>query len=554
MEKPDAFILHNSSDLIGEEITITSLGLSKKEETTIRSYKGIVFGISSAKHLDASQDQIEITGYSPEWLLHGRKRTRAFVNNSLSEIIQRVMKPFPKPLLAIDIKAKYKNKIPYVVQYQETDFEFISRLAKRYGEWFYNNGKTICFGELPKSKTSLTFGVDLNHFAYDMRLSAVTQESIAYNSSTGKIVKEAFKPDKIKEKTDIYHKKAIMAGSKKFGKKGHVEITHLPLEEKGFEQLVKDAAELKGNADVVNMVRIKAESINASIEGGQKVKIFGLDKKKNKFSYGEYIVEKITHFFDDSYNYKNIMLLQSAKTALPRFSDPSLIPLCHDLKKAKVTNIEDPEKLGRIKVKFSWMDKDGDTESPWIQMMRPYISEKGGIYFLPEIDTEVLVGFEGGNMERPYVYGSLYSKGSYKPDSSWSKENYFIRSKSGHTIHFADEQGKQSITIYDSEKNNKIIVSASDKRVVIRSEGDIEIKASGDLRLEAGNKVVLKGTSGVEIGSGADINLNANANIAGEAKASLKLSAVELKAEGQGTAEISSSGITTVKGSMVKIN
>ncbi len=562
IEKVDEFPIKNSTDLIGESITVSSISVNKKEEKTIKNYKMVIVQISSRKHSVSNRDEIVVHGYSPEWFLNGRKKNRAFINNSLGEIVQKIMKPYPKPLFDIDSKPEYKKKIPYTVQYMETDLEFLRRLANRYGEWFYNNGSTICFSKLPGATSELTLGISLNKFEYDIKMNAFSDESLAYNSSSGKNIKTEYKSDEIKGKVDIYHKKVIDKAKKKFINEGNIEVAYMPLEEENAETILKSSKELKGNANIVNMATITAESILPDIEIGQKLKISGFDKDKNKFSYGEYIVERIEHYFDENYGYNNKMILQSSKIAFSRSTDPELIPVCHDLKKARVTDIEDPDKLGRIKVKFPWMNKDGETESPWIQVSRPYISEKGGIFFLPEIGSEVLVGFESGNMERPYVYGSLYSKGTYKPDNAWKKENYYLRSASGHTIHFADESGNQNITIYDSEKYNKIILSVSDKKLTIESEGDIlvksqgdmQIKATGDLKMDSSQKIIMTGKSGVEINSNSEVGIKADAGISGDTKGNMQLSGATFKAEGKGTAEISSSGITTVKGSMVKIN
>ena len=100
----------------------------------------------------------------------------------------------------------------------------------------------------------------------------------------------------------------------------------------------------------------------------------------------------------------------------------------------------DPEKLGRVRVKFAWQPKEGDDNkenaSPWIRVSLPFATDGAGVKFKPEKGDEVMVSFEEGNVERPYVSGFLLSpscnkKWGWLPDKS-------ITSTNGHSITFND--------------------------------------------------------------------------------------------------------------------
>ena len=100
----------------------------------------------------------------------------------------------------------------------------------------------------------------------------------------------------------------------------------------------------------------------------------------------------------------------------------------------------DPEKLGRVRVKFAWQPKEGDDNkenaSPWIRVSLPFATDGAGVKFRPEKGDEVMVSFEEGNVERPYVSGFLLSpscnkKWGWLPDKS-------ITSTNGHSITFND--------------------------------------------------------------------------------------------------------------------
>ena len=95
----------------------------------------------------------------------------------------------------------------------------------------------------------------------------------------------------------------------------------------------------------------------------------------------------------------------------------------------------DPKKIGRLRIRYAWQEEDGDA-SPWVRVSLPFATDGGGIKFMPEEDDEVLVSFEEGNVERPYVSGYLLSERS---NQSWCYlPERTIVSKNGHGIVFND--------------------------------------------------------------------------------------------------------------------
>nr|WP_281170738.1 phage baseplate assembly protein V [Aequorivita capsosiphonis] len=130
----------------------------------------------------------------------------------------------------------------------------------------------------------------------------------------------------------------------------------------------------------------------------------------------------------------------------------------------------DPDGMGRIKVQFAWQKKFGGI-TPWLRIVTPHSGGEKGFHFIPEIDEEVLVGFEGGNAERPYVMGSLYH-GSHRPESWKTKLNDVkaIRTRSGHTIELNDTDGQEFITITDKNKNLITIDTASNSMTITALE------------------------------------------------------------------------------------
>ena len=182
-----------------------------------------------------------------------------------------------------------------------------------------------------------------------------------------------------------------------------------------------------------------------------------------------------------------------------------------------VTNNQDPDGLGRVKVKFPWLsDQD---ESQWARIAAPMAGKERGMFFLPEVDDEVLVAFEHGDVRFPFVIGALWN-GVDKPpaDNGDGKNNLrVIKSRSGHTIKLNDEDGKETIEIIDKSEKNSIVIDTAKNSITITSEKDITLSATkGTIKLDA-QKLEIKSSadSKIEAGAGMDVKASATMNIKG---------------------------------------
>ncbi len=122
-----------------------------------------------------------------------------------------------------------------------------------------------------------------------------------------------------------------------------------------------------------------------------------------------------------------------------------------------VTNNQDPDRLGRVKVKFPWLSDED--ESAWARMVTPMAGKERGLYFLPEVDDEVLVAFEHGDLRSPYVLGALWNGKDLPPVTNDDGKNNIraIASRSGHVIRLNDEDGKEKIEIIDKSGKNSLV-------------------------------------------------------------------------------------------------
>jgi uncharacterized protein involved in type VI secretion and phage assembly len=182
-----------------------------------------------------------------------------------------------------------------------------------------------------------------------------------------------------------------------------------------------------------------------------------------------------------------------------------------------VTNNQDPDGGGRVKVRFPWLS---DTEeSFWARVAAPMAGGGRGAYFLPEVDDEVLVSFEHGDLRFPYVLGALWNGKDAPPaDNSDGKNNLrVIKSRSGHVIKLNDEDGKETIEIVDKSGKNSIVIDTAKNTLTITTDKDIALSApQGTIKLDA-QKVEIKSSADtkVEAGAGMDVKASATLNIKG---------------------------------------
>lgn len=175
-----------------------------------------------------------------------------------------------------------------------------------------------------------------------------------------------------------------------------------------------------------------------------------------------------------------------------------------------VTNNKDPDKLGRVKVKFPWLS-DAD-ESFWARMATPMAGNQRGIYFLPEVDDEVLVAFDQGDLRFPYVMGAVWNGKDKPPVTNDDGKNNIrlITSRSGHVIRLNDENGKETIEIIDKTQKNSIVIDTSKNTIAITTDKDITLSASkGTIKLDA-QKIELKSSSSTKIEASTGMNIEAS--------------------------------------------
>ena len=222
---------------------------------------------------------------------------------------------------------------------------------------------------------------------------------------------------------------------------------------------------------------------------------------------------------------------------------------------------------GMVKVEF-FLGEKGKTLTDWVRVAQFYAGNGYGSYWLPEVGDEVIIAFNMGDVNRPYVLGSLWNNKDKIPEKTAVEKNHVkrLKTKGGHEIVFEEEKGKERIEIH-TPKNLKLTLEDEKKLITIQDEkgnnllqidsenNKIIIKAKESIKLDAGGK------SSLELdGKGDKATLKAG-SITVEAKQELKLKGQNFKGEGnmiglKGNAsfKVESGAVLELKGAMTKIN
>jgi uncharacterized protein involved in type VI secretion and phage assembly len=176
-----------------------------------------------------------------------------------------------------------------------------------------------------------------------------------------------------------------------------------------------------------------------------------------------------------------------------------------------VTNNQDPEGLGRVKVRFPWLSDED--ESHWARVVTPMAGNQRGLYFLPEVDDEVLVAFQHGDIRFPYILGALWNGKDKPPESNNGANNLrTIKSRSGHIIRLDDTADAEKIEIIDKNKNS-IIVNTAKNTITVAADADITIQSTKGKLILQGNGIEMQSQAGVQVEASQGMELKAGSQL-----------------------------------------
>lgn len=184
---------------------------------------------------------------------------------------------------------------------------------------------------------------------------------------------------------------------------------------------------------------------------------------------------------------------------------------------AEVTNNKDPKKFGRVKVKYPW--RENSPESEWARIATLAGGKDRGTVWLPEVGDEVLVAFEKGDIDHPYVLGGLWNGVDVPPETNDDGQNdtKLIRTRSGHQVKFFEKAGQESIEIKTQGGHVLLMDDTAGSAMVEIKDSSGQNKLTidttgGSITIESGLSLKLKSQS-IDIDAGASMNIKATGTI-----------------------------------------
>ena len=577
------------ADIIGKEVELflatdsienNLKGFVSLDQNADVKFKGFVKNASAYRNSGA-QYVIRVDCLSWDGILEDNPDNYSWLDRKLNDIVSEDIADIYDKVDAIidsafDDEAELYN---YCVKWNETTWGFLQRLAVRHGEWLFNDGEHLYFGKLPEkesvklsypSRDIVSYGVNLEtkHLKFShvgaadyngfSRIDGDRYRDIAYCEEASNKLGDSFNAlnDAAFDASMENYKKLTMESVVGSGMRWEINgaPSHL------YQQQVPQAHGRKSS-----LLTYQGRTACSRLSVGSKLVVndnYITDASSNTKSdviQDEILITFVVHTFSNDETYENTFEGLSSNTKYPPYTNPKAVPIAQPTRAIVVDNA-DPESMGRVRVCFApqkeYAELAGtdswDYVTPWIRVEQRYAFMGGiGMYIIPEKYSEVMIDFEGGNAELPYVRSCLYN-GNQKlwpgyagkddifsqqelggvPDPKWStRKDYVnevkaIRTHSGHTIEIHDdhEEGyignKGYIRIYSHWKPHYELLLSADRNL-------IKLKSVGNIELEAGNSIIMHAKKDILMNADNNIEMNAKENIEEKAKNEMKMSSVK---------------------------
>jgi len=482
--------LDKSKDFIGQSITV-EFGTAQSDG---QIFVGKVTRVEFL-HSNGYQGELIISGYSPSILLERGPDVGSYLNKNLQSIIQQATGDAPSNDLTINIKPQNTAPIDYIIQYRESDFEFMNRLSAEYHEWFYYDGQNLNFGKPNQLKdVSLIYGRNLQTMQYAMQVAPLNYSKYAYDPKKDTLLTSQAGAATAST-PDVSH--AISSSNQVFSKTYNQPLPVRVNSKKEIDDFVNN----EQKAIISELVRISGSGDEPQVALGSVLNISTSLRGQTSFeqqTFGKFLVTSVYHQVDDVGHYQNTFEGVTADTE--RLPVKEMVKPLADMQIATVLDNNDPEKQGRIKVRFRWQCAANDP-TEWLRVVTPSAGndDQGqnnrGFIAIPEINDQVLVAFEEGNIARPVVLGSVYHSANGDSQKQVNNQLKSIATRSGHLIGFDDSPASQGITITDRNNNvikidttgNNITITAMENMTLTAK--NININAHENLTASAGKNV-----------------------------------------------------------------
>ena len=444
---------------------------------------------------------IIVSGYSATYRMETAHSCFSWNDTTIGNVVKKLC---AEAKVQLELNPAFKENKDYICQYEESDFDFIRRLAHQYQEWMYFDGTKLIFGKPRKlaDPIRLEYGTTLSSLDIGLQTLARSEQVFSYHSGADREM-QRMTPDQA-----IGHDKlsgeAFRASLGMFSKPARQHA----LPRISNETELVNYMGRKQAAETAETHYITAESQVPTLRVGSVISLYSsfLERVGNisKESLGDFIIIEITHEVSQGSYYKNrFKAIPATLKALP--SPKVRMPLA-ETQMATVLSNADPQGKGRVRVRMNWQT-DG-MQTGWVRVMTPDggsssdVKSNRGFVFIPEVGDQVLLGFRHGDPARPYVMGSLFN-GTTGGGGLEGNHMKSLTTRSGHTIKLNDSLSSLGITIKDIKGNSIHIDSVGDD-IIINAKRNITINAGETFTVNCKNANILAEES---------INMNAEQDI-----------------------------------------
>ena len=465
---------------------------------------------------EGTQAMLTVRGYDRSHRLHRGTHSRAFTKMTDSEIATKIAREVD---LRPDVDST-SQRYDHVLQDNQTHMAFLHSRAKRIGYQVYARDRTLYFkkpGSDPGgAPLELEWGDQLKVFRPRLTLAKQIDEMVVKGwdpKTKSKVTGSATRSQAAPQIGETRSGADLAAAA--FGS-GKQIVANQPVTSQAEADTLAQALydEASGSFIEAEGRCFGVPKLNA----GTTVKLVALGQK---FS-GDYFVTSATHIYSADGDYITEFSVHGRRpdTLYRLLATEPDEASAHwsGVVTAIVTNNKDDKDQGRVKLKYPWLADD--VESDWARVIGAGAGDGRGFYCLPEVNDEVLVAFEHGNVNRPLVLGGLWN-GVDKPTAPIGEavkdgkvRTRIFKTRSGHTLTFVDESEAQvrletaggHTLLLDDE--NTLVELQTSSGIVLKlddSDGSVTLKCSGKLAIEAGQEVAIK--------AGSDLKLEASGRV-----------------------------------------
>ncbi|MCX2432410.1 type VI secretion system Vgr family protein [Pedobacter sp. GR22-10] len=556
---PGLINLDDSRDFVGKTLT-ASFGHSPERQ---QHFSGLVTKVElSQSH--GYHGVLIVSGYSPTILIDRGQDLGSYLDKDLNDIVKLATKDTPVNDLKIVANASRQSSIDYLIQYKESDWEFMNRLSGEYHEWLYYDGQQLNFGKPDEQKdVSLFYGRDVHSLQYAMEVAPIKNKRFAYNPKQDEML-HSESSGKADGHPDLAH--AIKASNNMFSKT--FNQPSLIRVDNGND--IKSHVENEEKAHISELLKVNGSGDNAELGIGTIAEITMSIRQEIAFateSLGKFLITSVNHTLDGTGKYSNTfegLVSTTERLLVKNYDKPS-----PDMQLADVLDNDDPQGQGRIKVRFKWECQTNDP-TEWLRVVSPNAGsgdtgKNRGFHVIPEKGDQVVIAFEEGNVARPVVIGSVYHGKSGDSAGFKNSNTKGLTSRKGSALTFDDlnhalNLGTNGANFVKVENGPGQITAESAETIVIRT-GDSSITLKKDGTIDIVGKIInIQGTDAINANAGNMPGTAVNMGTVGTTAVNVGSKTYNLESQGtiivcsDATISQTSGGVQTITGSQVDIN